>query len=232
MLVYLSSNLYYDTALSTHDNVKIILKSINFDAIEPEHIVRLKPIIDQGADLDIYTRYIKYILNTNDKTLNPILMDTWIKLGSQVLKLPIMIHEKCIEVNPVIFEKTILSAILQWPVQDLINICSESPLIFQKCSSIFNELLIKLNFSDSFMKLLVNFIKGICSQCKKSNIDFIDIYPITFKCILTLRAIYKQNSSQLSKRYLNEEVKRLSLKYPKEFMCLLSHFPDLYKITY
>lgn len=230
-LLYASSNFSYDTALNIRDNVQTILNSINFDAIEPVHIFRLQPILDQGADIDVYARYIKSILNTNDKTLNLILMDTWTQLGSHVLKLPIIIHEKCIEVNPVIFEKTILSAILMWEVQDLINICSESPLVFQTCSSILNELLIKLNFSDSFMELLVNFVNGVSSQCKKNNTDFIDVYPIKCKCVLTLRAINKKNSSQLSKNYLNEEVKQLCLKYPKESMCLLSHFPDLYNIT-
>ncbi|VVC31442.1 Hypothetical protein CINCED_3A021968 [Cinara cedri] len=227
-LLYTSPNFSYDTALNTHTNVQTFFNSINFEAIEPEHIIKLKPILYQAADIDVYARYIKSILNKNDKICNPILMDIWTQLGLRVLKLPIFIHEKCIEVNPVIFEKTILSAISLWQVQDLIDICFKSPLVFQTCSSIFNELLIKLNFSDRFIDFLVNFINNFCSLCEENNIDFIDFYPTKCKSVLILRAISKSNSSELSKCYLNEEVKKLVLNFPKESICLFSHFPDLY----
>lgn len=227
-LLTTSSNFTYNSILSTHDNVQTYLNSINFDAIEPENIVNLKPILDQGADINVYAQYIKSILNTNAKTLNPILMDIWGQLGSRVLQLPIIIHEKCIEVNPLIFEKTILSTILLYQIKDLINMCSKSLLVFQTCSSIFNELLIKLNFSNRFMELLINFVNGVYFQCKKNNIDFIDFYPTKCKYVLTLRDINKENSSKLSKHYLKEGVKKLLLNYPKESVCLLSHFPDLY----
>jgi len=191
-------------------------------------MIGLKAILDQGADIDVYARYIKSILDKNDKTLNPILMETWTQLGSNVLKLPIDIHEKSIEVNPVVFEKTVLSAISLWQIKDLIDICSKSPLVFQTCSSIFNELLIRLNFTDKFMDFLIHFVNSVGLQCKNNNIDIVDIYPNRCRIILTLRAIRNENSSLIPKHCLNEEVKKFALAYPRESMCLISHFPDLY----
>jgi len=191
-------------------------------------MIGLKQILDQGSDIDVYANYIKSILDKNDKTLNPILIETWTQLGSNVLKLPIDIHEKSIEVNPVVFEKTVLSAILLWQIEDLIDICSKSPLAFQTCSSIFNELLIRLNFTDKFMDFLIHFVNSVKLRCKNNNIDIIDIYPNRCRIILTLKAIRDENSSLVPKHCLNEEVKKLALAYPRESMCLISHFPDLY----
>lgn len=227
-LLCTSSNFVYNTTLNTRSNVQTILNSINFDAIEPTHMIRLKPIVYQGADINIYTQYILSILNKKDNTLNSILMETWTQLGSNVLKLPLIVHEKCIEVNPVIFEKTVFSAILLWQIEDLIDFCSKSPLVFQTCSSIFNKLLIKLNFTDKFMKFLINFIKDVNTLCENNNIDIINIYPIKCRSILTLRAINNTNTSLSSTLSLKEEVETFSSNYPREFMCLLSHYPDLY----
>jgi len=227
-LLYTSTDFTYNITLSAQSNVQTILNSICFDDVEPEHMIKLKPILDQGVDSRVYARYIKSILDKNDKTLNSTLIETWTQLGSNVLKLPIDIHEKVIEVNPAIFEKTVLSAILLWQTKDLIEICSKSSLVFQTCSSIFNELLIKLNFTDKFMEFLTHFVNSVGSRCKDNNIDFIDIYPIKCRYILTLRAIRNKNSSLVSKYYLYDEVKKFTLDCPRESMCLISHFPDLY----
>lgn len=223
-----TSNFVYDTTLNSRSNVQTILSSINFDMIEPAHMIRLKPIVDQGADINIYIRYILSILNRKDETLNSTLVEIWTQLGSNVLKLPLILHEKSIEVNPVIFEKTVLSAISLWQIEDLIDLCSKSPLLFQTCTSIFNELLIKLNFTDKFMKFLIYFINNVSTLCENNNIDIIYVYPIKCRSILTLRAIKNTNSSLVSTLYLNKEVKNFSSNYPREFMCLLSHYPDLY----
>lgn len=227
-LLHTPSDFSYDTTLIAQSNAQIILNSINFDTIEPDHMIKLEPIIKQGVDIEVYTRYIKSILNKNDVLLNSILMNIWTHLGSKVLTLPILIHEKCIEVYPVIFEKTILSAILLWQIDDLIAMCSKSPLVFQTCSSIFNTLLIKLDFTDKFMNFIIHFLNSVSSQCNNNNIDIIDIYPIKCRNVLILRAIKNQNSTKISKHNLNEEVKKLFSKYPKECMCLVSHFSDLY----
>lgn len=215
--------------MNTHLNLQKILNSINFDVIQSDHIVNLKLILHQGADLDVYVSYIKSILNRNDKTLNLILIDVWNQLGSNVLKFPVFIHEKCIEVCPLIFEKTILSAISRWQIDDLIKLCVKSPLVFQMCSSIFNELLIKLNFTNKFMKFIINFVNSVYSQCENNSIDVIDIYPIKCRNILILRDIKNKHSTLVTKKYLNEEFKQLVLTHPKESMCLLIHFPDLYE---
>lgn len=222
------SNFTYDSALSTQSNVQLFLNSIDFDTIEPDHMIKLEPILNQRVDIEVYTRFIKSILNKNDMLLNSILMKIWTCLGSKVLTLPICIHERCIEIYPVIFEKTILSAILLWQIDDLITICSKSPLVFQACSSIFNALLIKLNFTDKFMNFILHFINSVSSQCNNNSIDIIDIYPIKCRSVLILRAIKNQNSSRVSKHYLYEEIKKLSSKYPQESVCLVSHFSDLF----
>lgn len=227
-LLYTCPDFTYDTTLSMQSGVQAILNSVCFDDIEPDHMIRLKAILDQGADIGVYARYIKSILDRNDKTLNSILMDTWTQLGSNVLKLPIGIHEKCIEVNPVVFEKTVLSAVSLWRTKGLIDMCSKSPLVFQTCSSIFNELLIKLNFTTKFMDFLTRFVNSVRSQCENDDIDYVDIYPSKCRNILTLRAIRNENSSLVPKHYLYEEVKKFALCYPRESMCLISHFPDLY----
>lgn len=204
------------------------MNSIDFEDIEIDHLIKLKPVLYQMADFDFYAKYIKSALNKNDETLNLILMEIWTQLGSNVFKLPIVIHEKCIEINPVIFEKTILFAMSSWQIKDLIDICSKSPSVFQTCSSIFNELLIKLKFTDKFIEFLIDFVNNVSLQCKSNNIDIIDMYPIKCRTILILRAIKNEKSSLVSNHYLNEEVKKLALLYPKESMCLLSHYPDLY----
>uniref|UniRef100_A0A2S2PST2 Uncharacterized protein n=1 Tax=Schizaphis graminum TaxID=13262 RepID=A0A2S2PST2_SCHGA len=227
-LLYTPSNFIPDNKLSTQSNIKKFLYSINFDVIEPDHMIKLKSILDQGADFDIYARYIESILNKNNKALNSVLMTVWTQLGSNVLKLPIIIQEKTIKVNPLIFEKTILSAISLWEINDLIDVCSKSPLVFQTCSSIFNELLIKLNFSNNFMEFLNYFVNGVSSRCINNNIDIVDIYPNKCRSILTLRDIKNKNSTLVTDYDLNDEVKKLALAYPKQFICLLSHFPDLY----
>lgn len=226
--MYTNSHFTVNTTLDTSFNVQTFINSINFDAIEPEHLVKLKPVLDQGADIGVYARYIESILNKKNKALNSILMETWTRLGSNVLKLPIHIHEKSIDVNPEIFEKTVLSTLSLWQVKDLIIVCSKSELIFQKCSSIFNELLIKLNFTDKFMEFLIHFVNSVSNNCEYNNIDIIDVYPIKLRSILVLRAIRNKDSSLVSKHYLNEEVKKLALNFPKESICLLSHFPDLH----
>lgn len=225
-----TSNFVYNTSLNTCSNVQTILNSINFDEIEPTHMISLKPLVDQGADINIYTRYLLAILNKKDETLNSILMKTWVQLGSNVLKLPLIIHEKSIEVIPVIFEKTVLSTILLWKIEDLIDLCSKSPLVFQTCSSIINKLLIKFNFTEKFMNFLTYFINNVNTQCENNNIDIINIYPIKCRSILTLRAINNTNTSLASALALKEEVKIFSANYPREFMCLLSHYPDLHNI--
>lgn len=227
-LLYTSSNLIPDSTLSTQTNIQTFLYSINFDAIEPEHLIKLKSILDQGADFDIYTRYIESILNKNNESLNSILLNVWTKLESSVLKFPIIIHEKVIEVNPLVFEKTILSAILLWGISDLIDVCSKSPLVFQTCSSIFNELLIKLDFTNTFTEFLKYFVSSVSSRCKINNIDVVNIYPNKCRSILTLRDIKNKNSTLVSEHDLNDEVKKFALAYPTESVCLLSHFPDLF----
>lgn len=225
--LYTDSNFTIDTTLYAPFSVRTLINSIDFDAVEPKNLVRLKPILDQGADIRVYARYVESILNKKDKALNSILAETWTRLGSNVLKLPIRIHEKSIENNPEIFEKTVLSTLLLWQVEDLVDVCSKSELIFQTCSSIFNELLIKLNFTDKFMEFLKQFVNGVSNMCEYNNHDIIDAYPIKFRSILILRAIGNKDSSLVSKHYLNEEVKKLALNFPKESVCLLSHFPDL-----
>jgi len=229
--LYTSSNFTYDITSDPQSNVKSYLNAINFDAIEPDHMVELKHIIHQGADLDLYARYIQSILNKNNVKLNTVLIETLNLLGSNVLKLPLVVHEKIIEVNPQIFEKTILNAILLCKTKDIIDMCCKSPLVFQNCSSIFNELLIKLNFTDKFMLFLVNFVHCVSLQCKNNNIDNIDIYPFKCRYILTLRVIHNKNSNLVSQKYLHEEVKKFALDFPREYMCLLSHFPDLYMLN-
>lgn len=228
-MLYTSSDFTFDSALDTQSKLKIFIKSINFDDIEPDHLIELKPILDQAADIDLYSKYIMSILNKNDKTLKPILLETWNQLGSNVLKLPIFIHEKCIEVNPGIFEKTILSTLLSWQTENLFIMCAKSPLVFRTCSSIFNELLIKLHFSEKFMVFLINFVNNVITQCENYNFDVIDIYPSKCRSILTIRTIINTNSCLISKQCLSKEVKQLALKNPKECVCLLSHFPDLYE---
>lgn len=218
----------FDTTLNTQSKVKAFLRSINFDSVEPNIMIELKPILDQAADMDLYYKYIKSILNKNYRTLNSVLLETWNQLGPNVLKLPIIIHERSIEVNPVIFEKTILSAILFWQTEDLFDMCSKSSLVFQTCSSIFNELLIKLNFTDKFMMFLSGFVDNVSTKCENNNGDIIDMYPSKCRSILTIRTISSQNSCESSKKYLSKEIKQFALTYPKEFVCLLSHFPDLY----
>jgi len=227
-LLYTSSNFIPDSTLSTQSNIQAFLYSIDFDAIQPDHMIKLKSILDQGADIDIYARYIESILNKNNKSLNSILITVWTQLGSNVLKLPTFIHEKTIKMNPIIFEKTILSSILLWEINDLIDICSKSPLVFQTCSSIFNELLIKLKFTNTFMEFLNYFVNSVSSRCKNNNIDIISNYPYKCRSILTLRDIKNKNSTLVSEHDLNNEVKQLALAYPKESICLFSHFPDLY----
>ncbi|XP_022174877.1 uncharacterized protein LOC111036905 isoform X1 [Myzus persicae] len=227
-LLYTSSNFIPDSTLSTQSNIQAFLYSINFDVIEADHMIKLKSILDEGADLDIYARYIESILNKNNKSLNSILMTVWTQLGSNVLKLPIIIHEKTIKVNPLIFEKTILSAISLWEINNLIEVCSKSPLVFQTCSSIFNELLIKLNFTNKFMEFLNHFVNSVSSHCKNNNVDVVNIYPNKCRSILTLRDIKNKNATLVTEHDLNDEVKKLALSYPKESICLLSHFPDLY----
>lgn len=227
-LTHISSNFTYDAVQNIQYNIFFFLNSINFDTIGTDHLIKVKSILDQGADLDIYIRYINSILNKNDKNLNPVLMETWSQLGANIFKLPIHIHEKCIKINPIIFERTILYALSVWEINNLIHMCSKSPLVFQMCSSILNELMIKLNFTDKFMIFLVHFLNSVSSQYKNNNIDIIDIYPVKCRNILILRAIKTKDSSLVSKYYLNEEVKQLAKDYPKESICLLSHFPDLY----
>jgi len=227
-LLYTCPDFTYDTALDAQSGLQAILNSVCFDNVEPDHMIRLKPILDQGANITVYARYIKSVLDRNDKTLNSILMDIWTHLGPNVLKLPVSIHEKSIEVNPVVFEKTVLSTISLWQIKDLIDMCSKSPLVFQTCSSIFNELLIKLDFSDKFMNFLISFINSVKSQCENDNIDYIDLYPSKCRYILTLRAIRNENSSLVPKHCLYEEVEKFALHHPRESMCLISHFPDLY----
>lgn len=214
--------------MNTQFKVKSLLKSIDFDAIESDHMIKLKPIIDQVADIDVYARFIESILNRNDKTLNCTLIEIWLGLGSDVLKLPIAIHEKSIEVNHMIFEKTILSAVLLWPVKDLIDMCSESPLVFQACTSIFNELLIKLNFTDKFTEFLINFVNSVFSQFEKKNLEIIDVYPFKYTSLLTLKVIKNKNTNLVSEHCLNQEVRKIATHCPKASICLLSHFPDLY----
>lgn len=215
--------------MDTQSNLQRMLNSINFDVIQFDHMVNLKPILHQGADLDIYGSYIKSILNRNDKALKLILLDVWNQLGSNVLKLPVYIHEKCIEVYPLVFEKTILSAISLWQIDELIDLCTKSPLVFQMCSSIFNELLIKLNFTNKFMEFVIHFVNRVNTHCENNQIDVIDIYPITCRNILILRAINNKHSTLVTKQYLNEEFKQLVISHPKESMCLLIHFPDLFE---
>ncbi|KAF0750978.1 Uncharacterized protein FWK35_00024648 [Aphis craccivora] len=227
-LLYTSSDFIPDNTLSTQSNIQTFLYSINFDVIEPDHMIQLKLILDQAADFEIYARYIESILNKSNKSLNSVLMSLWTQLGSKVLRLPIIILEKTIKVNPLIFEKTILSTVLLWEVDDLIDICSKSPLVFQTCSSIFNELLIKLNFTNKFMDFLNYFVNGVGSRCIDNNIDIANIYPNKCRYILTLRDIKNKNSTLVTKHDINDEVKKLALEYPKESICLLSHFPDLY----
>lgn len=227
-LLYTSSNFIPDSTLSTQNNIQAFLYSINFDVIEADHMIKLKSILDEGADFHIYARYIESILNKNNKSLNSILMTVWTQLGSNVLRLPIIIHEKTIEVNPIIFEKTILSAISLWEINDLIDLCSKSPLVFQTCSSIFNELLIKLNFTNKFTEFLNYFVNSVTSRCKNNDIDIVSIYPNKYKSILTLRDIKNKNSTLVTEHDLSDEIQKLALAYPKESICLLSHFPDLY----
>ncbi|KAL4090553.1 hypothetical protein QTP88_025363 [Uroleucon formosanum] len=227
-LLYTSSNFIPNSTLSTQSNIQELLYSINFDAIDADHMIKLKSILDQGADLDIYARYIESILNKNNQSLNSILMTVWTQLGSNVLKLPIIIHEKAIEVNPLIFEKTILSAISLWEINNLIDVCSKSPIVFQTCSSIFNELLIKLNFTNKFMEFLNSFVNSVSTRCKNNDIDIVNIYPNKCRSILTLRDIKNKNSTLVTEHYLNDEIKKIALAYPKESICLLSHFPDLF----
>lgn len=226
-LLYTSSNFAYDISSSPQSKVLTLLNSINFEDIHTDHLIKLKPILDQVSYFDIYTTYIKTALNRNDKTLNLILMEIWTQLGPDVFKLPISIHEKCIEINTVIFEKTTLFAISSSKIKDLIDLCSKSPSVFQTCSSIFNELLIKLNYADNFLEFLIDFVNNVSLQCK-NNIDIIDMYPFKCRSILILRAIKNENSSLVSNHYLNEEFKKLATLYPKGSMCLLSHFPDLF----
>ncbi|XP_025192221.1 uncharacterized protein LOC112592406 [Melanaphis sacchari] len=227
-LLYTSSNFIPKNTLGTQFNIQSFLYAINFDVIEPDHMIKLKSILDQVADFDIYARYIESILNKNNKSLNSVLMAVWTQLGSNVLKLPIIVQEKIIKVNPLIFEKTILSAISLWEINDLIDVCSKSPLVFQSCSSIFNELLIKLNFSNTFMEFLNYFVNGVSSRCINNDIDIVNIYPSKCRSILILRDIKNKNSTLVTEHDLNDEVKKLALAYPKESICLLSHFPDLF----
>lgn len=227
-LTHISSNFTYDTTQNTQYNIIIFLNSVNFDTIGSDHLIKVKSILDQGADFNIYIRYINSILNKNDKNLNPVLIETWSQLGENIFKLPIHIHEKCIKLNPMIFERTVLSALSLRQINILIDMCSKSPLVFQMCSSIFNELMIKLNFTDKIMIFLVHFLHSVSLLYKNNNVDFIDMYPIKCKNILILRAIKTKDSNLVSKYYLNEEVKKLATDYPKESLCLLSHFPDLY----
>lgn len=231
--LFTSSNFTYNITLDTQLKELFFLKSINFDALESDVLIQLQPILNrqvQEANISIFARYIESILNKNNETLNSTLMEVWTQLGSDVLKLPISIHEKSIKANPVIFEKTILSAILLWHTNDLIDLCSKSPLVFQTCSSIFNELLIKLNFADEFMEYLKEFVNSICLLCEKNNIDITEMYPNKFRNILTLKAIENENVGIVSKHYIKEEFKKLASDFPKESMCLLVHFPDLYEL--
>lgn len=228
-LTYTAPNYKYDTTLNTQSNIQKIVQSINFDVIQSDHMINLKQILYQGADLDVYASYIKSILNRNDKTLNLILLDVWNQLGPNVLKLPVFIHEKCIKVYPLIFEKTILSAISQWQIDELIILSAKSSLVFQMCSSIFNELLIKLNFTIKFYTFITHFVNSVGSQCENNSIDIIDLYPIKCRNILTLRAVKNKNSTLVTKKYFNEEFKQFILSHPKESICLLIHFPDLYE---
>jgi len=227
-LLYTSSDFIPDNTLNIQSNIQTFLYSINFDVIEPDHLIKLKSILDQASDFGIYAKYIESILNKNNKSLNSVLMTLWTQLGSNVLRLPIIILEKTIKVNPIIFEKTILSTVLLWEVNDLIDICSKSPLVFQTCSSIFNELLIKLNFTNKFMEFLNYFVNGVHSRCIDNNIDIVNIYPNKFLSILTLREIKNKNSTLVTENDINDEVKKLALDNTKESICLLSHFPDLY----
>lgn len=188
----------------------------------------MKPLLDQESDINLYVKYITSIINKNDKTSSSILTDIWNQLGSNVLKLPLFIHEKNIKVNPVVFEKTVLFALIFRDTKSLIIMCYKSPLIFQACSSIFNEILIKLNFTAHFLVFLIDFLNSVRIQCKNNNIDLIDLYPIRCKSILILRSIKNMDSSLVSNDYLYEKVKWLALNHPKECMCLLSHFPDLF----
>lgn len=227
-LLYSSPDLKCGTTLNTHSyNLNVLLNSIDFDAIEPEHIIKLKPILDQECDINLYGKYITSILNKNDEKLKLVLTDTWNRLGSSVLKFPIFILEKSIKVCPVIFEKTVLSALLTWKMEDLIDVCSKSPLVFQTCSSIFNELLMKLEFTDFFMVFLMNFLNCVSTQCENVNVDFVNMYPIKCRSLLTIRSIKNKDSRLVSNEFLSEEVKKFALNHPKESMCLLYHFPDL-----
>lgn len=226
-LLYTSPNLKWDATLNAYYSLNVLLNSVDFDAIEPEHIIKLKPILDQESDIDLYGKYITSILNKNDEQLRPVLTDTWNRLGSNVLKLPVHILEKSIKGCPVIFEKTVLTTLLTWEMEDLTDVCSKSSLVFQTCSSIFNELLIKLKFTDFFMVLLMNFLSCVCTHCKNNNVDIVNIYPIKCRYLLTLRSINKKNSNLVSNEYLSEEVKKFAINHPKESMCLLYHFPDL-----
>lgn len=214
--------------LNTQYNIKTFLNTIDFNAIESNRLIELKPLLYQESDINLYVKYITSVLNKNDKTLSSVLIDIWNHLGLNVLKLPLFVHERNIKVYPVVFEKTVLFALLFSNTKELINMCSKSPLMFQACSSILNEMLIKLNFTSHFLVFLIDFINRVRIQCKNNNIDFIDLYPIRCRSILILRSIKNINSSLVSNDYLYTKVKWLALNHPKECMCLLSHFPDLY----
>lgn len=228
ILRHISPNFKYDIIQNTQYNISIFFNSVNFDTIGSGYLIKVKSILDQGADFNTYIRYINSILNKNDKYLNSVLIETWSQLGANIFKLPIYLHEKCIKLNPMIFERTVLTALSLQQINNLIDMCSKSPLAFQMCSSIFNELMIKLNFTDKFMIFLEHFLHSVSSQYKNNHVDIIDMYPIKCRNILILRAIKTKDSSLVSKYYLNEEIKKLATDYPKESLCLLCHFPDIY----
>lgn len=226
--MYVSPNFTYNTTLNAQYNIKTFLNAIDWDTIESNRLIELKPLLDQESDINLYVKYVTSVLNKNDKTLSSVLIDIWNRLESNVLKFPLFVHEKNIKIHPVVFEKTVLFALLFSDTKNLIHMCSKSPLVFQACTSILNEMLIKLNFTNHFLVFLIDFIDRVRIQCKNNSTDLIDLYPIRCRSILILRSIKNISSSLVSNDDLCTKVKWLALNYPKECMCLLIHFPDLW----
>ncbi|XP_050436262.1 uncharacterized protein LOC126843011 [Adelges cooleyi] len=225
--LHVSPNFVYDTTLETQHNVRQFFDGIDFSCIEPDGFLKLAPILKQGADIKSFICYIDTILNKYDVKFNTLLIDVWNYLGCDIFKLPVFIHERCIEAVPFIFENTVLYGIISSCNEELIDICTRSPKVFQACSSILNEILIRLNFSSTFINFLTNFIKGIILQCKTNNVEIFNIYPAKYKFVLILNDFENFNNILITEFFM-QEIKSLALNYPKQFICLLSHFPSMY----
>lgn len=110
-------------------------------------------------------------------------------------------------------------------INELLQLATISPFIFQLLCCFLKELYIHLEYAPMILTFIQNILKCIVNLCKDKDKDVLDLYPrYLHSCILLLRIKPHFHTSN-SKAYLLKAITQHYKENGNDILILLSHFP-------